>query len=231
MLLFWATLFSVLLISLVILSQPFFYSFNRNQLIKQKSHFYLLAGIILFMSLGSVSLYLYLGKSQAVIEKRNTLKHANEIKAEIKKMGSRQNIIHALKSKLLQMPENKENARGWFILGKLYFNENKIQDSNACFQKAAKLNPSSEYQLQSVIVKFYLNKHLDKNDKQTITQLLRRSANDPNLLNLLALDAYQDKKYQIAIRYWERLLMYFPPQSEDFNHLMTMIKQAQRETS
>ena len=193
MLTLWALIFLMNLFALSFLIKPFF--FGDGGLLKlgnQKMYFHLIC-LFLGVSLTSISLYLFLGNSHAVEKWLSASERAKEVQVTIKKMGSRQNIIEALKARLAQIPENKDAARGWYLLGKLYLGENKLKEAGACFQKASQLSSDPEYLLQSVSINFYLNKRLDKKDKSLLAKLLLKSPTNINAINLLALDAYQQK--------------------------------------
>lgn len=187
---------------------------------------FIIAAAISIIALG---LYFYEGSSQQLSQSITKEKNASYVKSAIEHYGSRQNIILALQKQLEHLPANANQAKGWFILGKLYFNEKQYNDAIAAFSKAVAQKPSdSNYILQLVSTKFLVIHHLDQDDKRLMNQLLQHSPQNINAINLMALNAYQEEDYQKAIHYWESLLTYFPPASEDARVLLTMIRQAQQ---
>lgn len=217
MILFWSLITVMILLASVCLIWP----------LRAKQNY--LTALLLSLFVGGVSLglYFYFGNSTAVSEYLRADKRAIFVKNEIVKYGSRAKIILALRNKLDQLPLDKNNAKGWYLLGKLYFNEKNLAQALFSFQRAATLNPHEpDYVLQFVSVKFMMQHQLDDQDKQLIKQLLITSPNNLNAINLLALDAYQQKDFPSAIHYWEQLLNYFPAGSEDSKMLLAMIQRA-----
>ncbi len=190
---------------------------------------YIAATILcIVVSIAAFVLYLYFGKSREVKTWLVTKEQAEKVKAEIRRYGSKQEIILALRNKLTQLPLNKSNAKGWFILGKLYFNEKDFSQAFLAFKKAVDLNPEQpEYILQLVATNYYFHHQLNDNDKRLIDRLLKVSPNNVNAINLLAINDYQTQHYEQAIRRWESLLNYFPVDSADAKSLIEMIHQAQ----
>lgn len=184
--------------------------------------------ILLIACVLMITLYAHLGRSKEVKVWLQGKKQSEFVKTEMSKYGSRQQVIHALRAKLDKLPLNKDSAKGWYILGKLYFNEKNIQESILCFKRAVELKTNEpDYILDLVSLRFYLNHKLDADDKRLMEKLLKLSPNNINAINLLALSDYQDKNYEQAIRRWESLLTFFPSSSSDAKSLLEMIHQAQ----
>ena len=235
MYLFWIVIILLTLVALAFLLKPLLFvkekSFASSTENLKSEPAYLIA-FVLFILLPTSALIMYLhwGNSKAMAEWRTTQKNAEQVKKEIARLGSRQNIILTLRHKLQQLPEDESSAKGWYLLGKLYFNEKDMRQSIACFQKAVRLQPNEpDFMLELVSVKFYVNHELSDEDKNLIYKLLTLSPNNVNAINLLALDAYQRKNYSQAIHHWESLLKYFPIASEDSKTLLSMIHQAQEQ--
>lgn len=185
--------------------------------------------IATFIPIIALGLYFYGGSSGTLSQTITKERNASYVKSAIAQYGSRQNIILALRNQLEHLPAHANHAKGWFILGKLYFNEKQYNEAIAAFSKAVALKPSDpEYILQLVSTKFLITHRLDQDDKRLLNQLLQLSPQNINAINLMALNAYQEGDYQKAIHYWESLLTYFPPASEDAKVLLTMIRQAQQ---
>lgn len=229
MTLFWFILTLLTLLGLVFILKPLLFIEVTNQPERKPSY---LTAIILGLLLPLVSILLYLnwGNSKVVSEWRLSQKNANQVKQEIAKLGSREKIIETLQQKVQQLPFDESSAKGWYLLGKLYFNERKLSEAMSAFQKAVILKPNQpDYLLDFVSVKFYVYHKLTKEDKQLIAKILTLTPQNVNAINLLALDAYQQHDFTSAIRYWEGLLKYFPPGSDDSKNLLDMIRQAQNQ--
>ena len=57
--------------------------------------------------------------------------------------------------------------------------------------------------------------------------MLLKNPKQPDALAMLAMDAYQEKHYQIAINYWQQLLIITPPNSDAAKALRKAIAKAQ----
>lgn len=235
MFIFWLIIFLLALIGLTFLLKPLlFYQKQIPLFITEKlaieSRYWLVITITFFLPIFSISLYLYWGNSHSVAHWLMTAKQSEQVKHEIAQFGSRQKIILALQSKLQQLPRDANSAKGWYLLGKLYFNEKKFSEAVDSFRIAVELQPNNpEYLLQFISVKFYLQRKLTEQDKQLINKLLTLSPNNINAINLLALDAYQAKDFSKAIHHWESLLQFFPPEGDDAKMLLEMIRQARNQ--
>lgn len=229
MILFWFILTLLTLLGLVFILKPLLFTEFANHPKLKPS--YLTAIILgLLIPLMSIVLYLNWGNSKVVSEWLSAQKNAKQVKQEIAKLGSREKIIETLQKKVQQLPLDENSAKGWYLLGKLYFNERKLSEAVAAFQKAVTLKPNQpDYLLDFVSVKFYVYHKLTQEDKQLIAKILTLTPQNVNAINLLALDAYQQHDFPSAIRYWEGLLKYFPPGSDDSKNLLEMIRQAQNQ--
>jgi cytochrome c-type biogenesis protein CcmH len=231
---FWLIIFSITLFAMALVCKPLL--FHTKNLVKVDKHknanFWLAILLCCLIPLFNLVLYFYFGNNRIVSEWMTTLKNRNQVQLAIAKLGTRQEIIKKLHTRLMQLPENQETARGWHILGKLYFNEQNGKEAIICLQKALSLKPTDPYFLLELLsAKFYVYHQLDPKDRRAINNLLRTSPNNVNAINLLALDAYQRKNYQEAIQHWENLLQFFSPGSEDSQNLLQMIQLAQRQSS
>lgn len=176
-----------------------------------------------------LSIYCYWGKGILIADLLAKNHDAGLAKQQLAKFGSRENVVIALRAQLEKLPMDANAAKGWYILGKLYFNDKNYPEAISAFDKAARLKPTEpDYLLQLVSAKFYIHHRLDDNDKRLINALIKSSPQNINAINLLALDAYQQGQYAVATRHWESLLQYFPPDSEDSKALLEMIRQSQQ---
>lgn len=229
MFLFWLTVIGLTIIALSFVSVPLLRSRKEIQGETVSVSYVAFVVIAILLVVCTFLLYFYWGNSKKVSENIEKQKNAAFVKATIEKLGSRQNIITTLRQRLEILPKAPEQAKGWFILGKLYFNEGQYQEAISAFQTAVNLKPEdADYVIQLVSSRFMLNRKLNPEDKELLNKLLTRSPNNTNAINLLALDAYQRENYAEAVHYWERLLNQFPPDSEDSKLLLEMIKQGQQ---
>ncbi|MBA2655075.1 MAG: tetratricopeptide repeat protein [Gammaproteobacteria bacterium] len=235
MILFWSAIIILTIIALAFLIIPLL-SYKKvsprfaSENLTVKSLCLSIVFIIVLFPLFSLLMYSYWGKSELVAQEL-TLKNRNDnVRQEIAKYGSRHKIILALRHKLDQLPKDENSAKGWYLLGKLYFNEKNYVSALQSFKQAVLLKPDEpDYVLQFVSANFYINHKLTAEDATLLEKLLKRDPNNINAMNLLALDAFQQKQFDKAIRYWESLLKYFPIDSDDSKSLIAMISQAQNQ--
>jgi cytochrome c-type biogenesis protein CcmH len=242
MITFWVSVIILTMIALVFTLAPLLFSKKRNidsslqqlplhdQSAKQFKPAIMTAILLaIVVPLAAIYLYFYWGNHREVAQWLAMKQRAERVKAEISKLGSRQKIIAALHDRLQQMPRDIKSARGWYILGKLYLGNQQLSEALSSFKIAQELDENNpEYMLQYANVKFFANKNLlDNESKKLIQKILQLAPNNVNALNLLALDAYYHKDYSPAIRYWETILTFFPPDSQDSQTILAMIREAQ----
>lgn len=185
--------------------------------------------IAIFITVTAFTLYHHWGRSADLVLAKNKQKNAADVQATLKKLGTRENIIVALRQKLLALPQTPEQAKGWYILGKLYFNEKQYPNALDAFSRAVTLKPDEqEYVVLLVSSKFYIYHKLNEQDKNMLRKLAEVKPHNINAINLLALAAYQEGHYSEAVHYWESLLNDFPAESADAQMLLAMIKQGQQ---
>lgn len=222
MILFWSFVFILTLTAMLFVIRPLWLGETSA----------LSISLVFALPITAILLYFFLGNSHLVAAWLTSEKNAILVKQELAKYQSPAQIIDTLSKKLQQMPADKNSAKGWHLLGKLYFNNNQIGPAISAFETAVQLNNAvPDYLLDLIAARFYQNKRLSNDDKILMNRLLVLSPNNINAINLLALDAYQHKDFSTAIRHWETLLMHFPPGSEDSNNLLAMIAQAQQQPS
>jgi cytochrome c-type biogenesis protein CcmH len=135
------------------------------------------------------------------------------LEALLKSMHGPQGIIKALRAKLAKTPNS---ARGWFLLGRLYVSQQQWSQACAAFKHAHRLQKDND-----TITVHYAQSLWELNQQQfnphvrfLLKTVLQHNSEQPDALAMLAMDAFQQKNYQLAIDYWQRLLKQVPPQSE-----------------
>jgi cytochrome c-type biogenesis protein CcmH len=92
------------------------------------------------------------------------------------------------------------------------------------------LDPNNpDIMMQYVIALFFTNGNRINDESQALIDALRaQDLNNPDVLNLLAVDAYQREDYETAIAYWRQLLAMFATDPQAQQVLMSSIEQAQQ---
>jgi cytochrome c-type biogenesis protein CcmH len=145
---------------------------------------------------------------------------------ELAKYHNPQQLIVRMEQILQQHPDS---ARGWYLLGRLYMSQNEFSKAAIAFDKASRLEPEQPtIKLQYLESQFLINGKLSVAANRTLHQIQQQMPNSPDVINLLALDAYNKHAYAKAIQYWEQLLNQFSPTSNERKTLMTAITQAKK---
>jgi cytochrome c-type biogenesis protein CcmH len=172
----------------------------------------------------SILFYLYNGNSQLLAKTFLAKKEALEINQVKQALGSPQHVIDILRNHLAQEPNS---AKGWYLLGRLYFTQQEYREAVKAFEKAYQLNKNNPDIVFQYAQALYLTQHT-LNGKPTVLleQLLVLQPKNPLAINLLAVAAFNDKHYRQAIHYWEKLLPYYSPETADGKALLDAIARA-----
>jgi len=143
----------------------------------------------------------------------------------VRSLGSTQALIERFQAHLKQAPND---AKGWFLLGRVYVAENDWAHANEAFAKAHKLDPNhDEFTLHYVQSVWELNQHVfDETARGLLLNILKKNPEQPDALAMLAFDAYAKHEDATAVMYWERLLALAPQGSEEANKLRQAIAKA-----
>lgn len=215
MLKLWSILFVVTIASAIVIAWPV--------LRKKRLNFPACLGLALF-ALIPLTLYRYWGASDQLAEAKELQQQVAKVKQEIQQLGSRQAIIAELEARVKKTPKQ---AKGWYLLAKLYLNGGEQEKSLTAMQQAQTLDPDNpQYWLGVVTIRFVKSHHLNNNDKTLLRQVLAKQANNINALNLFAIDAYHQHHYDLALQYWQKILSVVPADSDDAAHIRNMMTQA-----
>lgn len=156
--------------------------------------------------------------------------HLAEVKqkqaeALVHALGSTTAIIERFQTHLKRTPND---AKAWFLLGRVYVAEADWLHANQAFSTAHALAPNhEEFTLHYVQSVWELNhQKFDHASRELLINILKNNAEQPDALAMLALDAYMQHEDQKAVMYWERLLKLAPPGSEEASKLRQAIAKA-----
>lgn len=199
---------------------------DKNQAMTNRKPAWVTAMIILILlPVIAIALYQHWGayeKLKNYEEMQNRLSTLNQVLATGNKA---QTLIHLLKNRLKQDPDS---AQGWYLLAKIYLSENQFQPAADAFTNASKLKPDN---MELVIARaqalyFASGKKMTAEVKNLIDQVLKQQPNNPNALNLLAVNAYMQKDYQTALDDWQKILLLLPPDSAQRTEVIKMMNDA-----
>lgn len=168
-------------------------------------------------------LYLYWGQSQSVAKWYAQQQQAANLRKEL---GSPEQVILRLQQHLKEEPSS---VQGWYLLGKLYFSQQRFDKAATAYAQLKQLQPNNpDFSVQYAQAQYFANRHkMSPEIYRLLQQVLRRDAGNVLAINLLAIDAYRKANYQTAIDYWQRLLNQYPPNSNDYQAIATAIDNAQ----
>lgn len=177
--------------------------------------------------LGLLSLaYWHWGSWPKWVDSLQAARKQEQVQAMIHAVQDPAEWINKLKQTLKTRPNS---ARGWYLLGRLYASQNQWQNAHTAFQRAYQLQPNNE----QIAVNYAQNiwqindqKH-NAMSREILHRVLKDQPNQPDSLAMLAMDAYVNHHYQLAIDYWQRLLKLVPPSSDEAKMIQKAIVKAQ----
>lgn len=175
----------------------------------------------------AIWLYLQWGNSVGVAEQLATKNNAQEVQQELAQYHNNpQQIISRMKEILLH---RSKSAQGWYLLGRLYVSQGQFSQAVSAFREANQLQPQQPMiMLQYAESLFFANEEkLSPQATQLLKQVLIKMPNSLDAMNLLAMDAYNKHDYSAAIHYWELILNYLSPTSNDGKAVLRAIAAAQ----
>ncbi len=225
--LFWTLIASILLLTCLWVIVPLT-KFNTGTAIKYKKFNYLLALFIaLIISIVSLLLYMKWGDVNGLNQYYAQQKNEKATKVLLAKLKTPQDVINKLKQRLAEDPDS---ARGWYLLGRLYFTMGQFHQAVTAFQRAYQLQPSDQNTMMQLAEALYFEqgKSLKGQAQQLLDAVLASHPNNQAAINLVAINAYNLGHYKKAIVNWEQLLNEINPQSADGKVLLDAIAKAQK---
>ena len=153
--------------------------------------------------------------------KQEKLKQAKQFLATIK---SPTELIEKLKTQLIHDPDN---ANGWYLLARMYANQNSFSDAKKAIKRAYKLNPA-ELKLALYYVDILMqmnNQQFDRKAQHIVNAILIKNPNQPDALAMQAIDAFNRKNYELAEKNWLLLLKLVPDNSKEARALKKALVQ------
>lgn len=192
-----------------------------------KSNILLLVTFSLLLPTLTFLLYGHWGAYQRLDQAGLVQERMAEVKREISQSGSRQSLIAEFEAHLKLKPLN---AKGWYLLGKLYLHDGRHKEAVQALQTAKKLNPDDPETLLALAQALFLahNNALNAESKKILLQVIKKVPESTLALTLLATDEYNKGHFDQALTYFEQLLPYYSPDSEEGKRLLEIIARAQQ---
>lgn len=191
-----------------------------------KRHRFIALTLLIALPGVATLLYFHWGASDQLSHYWVLKTQAQAVESELADINTSDEVIEKLLAHLKQDPNS---AKGWYLLGRLYLDTGRYEESEKAMFKAHRLKPDSDPYTVAYAQAWFFNhnQRLSPGLRAAVHDVLNRSSNNSAAINLLALDAYQQKQYSKAIAYWEGLIPQFPAGSRDRTVLLKMISQAQ----
>ncbi|MBS0351949.1 MAG: tetratricopeptide repeat protein, partial [Proteobacteria bacterium] len=185
--------------------------------------------VLVIFPLLPILLYCWLGDSCQLNQYWAWQRQENVVQQQMAQIKNPQQLIERLQNHLQADPNS---AEGWYLLGKLYLDQNQYSNAESALKKASELSPKSIDVFVALAKANFFN-HQGRLDQSILNELTKRveSADNPpvDALNLLAVNCYREKNYSQAVQYWQKALSLVAPNSPDSRALMDMISQAQKQ--
>lgn len=170
--------------------------------------------------LGVLFVYSYVGNGPVRQAYQQEIRAAEQAKSLLKSFKNTDAVIEALKQKL---NHDRNNAKGWYLLGRVYMTQKKWHDAANSFKKAEKLAPKNTDYAVGYVMSLCEGDpgKMSEQHRNTLKKMLRGDPNQGDILMFLGMDAHLRHDVTLAKVYWERLLKLLPRDSEQ----ATMIHQ------
>jgi len=186
-------------------------------------------GLLIFLPLFALSFYWLWGAApqiEAWAAQQQQIVHAQELMAQFK---SPKEVIEALKTRLKADPQS---AKGWYLLGKLYLDQQNYAEASQAFARANELHPNKPEVMVALAQTLFFenNRLLDPKSTALLNEVLTLDPKNKDALNLLAIGAYNAGDYPTATRYWQELLPLLTEGSEEQNLVIEMLSQVKKKS-
>lgn len=183
--------------------------------------------VVFFLPVFALTLYSYLGNSRGLFYSWILNRQEKMVKSTLSNIKNPQQLLDRLRSYL---EKNPNNTQAWYLLGKLYYGQRNYAKAVLVLKKAHQQMPrQASYAIAYAEASFFDNsQQLNSSTQALLSHVLKHNKRNVGALNLLAINAYFQGQYRIAIQYWERLLPLFPAGSKDQKFLLSMISKSQK---
>lgn len=215
MLFTWIILFVISIVVFLVVLRPWIFSSSKGIVI----------GISLLFAGLALLLYYHWGAIIPLHQATLLKNEMQETKEKLITLDSRAKLIAELEQRVAQHPDK---AMGWYLLSKLYAGSGDEKKALHAIESARKRESDNPlFKLAIVEMHFSFHQKLTSADRSLLNSVLQSDAGNITALHLFALDAMQQKHFQLAIQYWERVLTQVPADSEDAETIRGFIKKAQ----
>jgi cytochrome c-type biogenesis protein CcmH len=180
----------------------------------------------IFMMVISLAMYWQWGAYPALEKLEQQKKQQAFTKEALKQFKGPEDVIKRMELHLKQTPDS---AQGWYLLGRLYASQQKIEKANTAFKKAYQIDSKDlKIKFQYMETTYYVNgQKLEGEAKRLLSEILDETPFQLDALNFAASDAYTHKNYSLASYYWQKMLEVLPEGSKEKRVVLDAIANAQ----
>ena len=181
------------------------------------------------LALVAVIFYLRVGTPDAVTNAATTMPSAPNSPAPAATGERSQAQIEAnVEALAKRLQSNPSDAQGWTMLARSYASMQRFGEAAGAYAKATELtnddaNLWAEYALVTAMAG---DRKLEGKPTELVERALKIDPNNQRALGLAGNAAYEQKNYQKAIDYWNRLLKQVPADSEAGQIITSRINEA-----
>lgn len=188
-----------------------------------------IAIVILAVPLAAISLYLILGDTRGLLPQSQLADVTQSHSQDMAEMPPGHTEIKSVVDNLVaRLKENPEDIEGWVMLGRTYAITGQFDEASATYAKLIEIIPDSAQLLSDYadVLAMTNNGSLIGKPAELINQALKIDPNYPKALALAGTVEFEQKKYDQATVYWERLLSAIPSDSRLAKSVSDSIAQA-----
>jgi cytochrome c-type biogenesis protein CcmH len=222
MLLLYSLIALLLCVFLAVLLVPIMMQSGRVLIENPRADTWIFAAVLIFIPVAAILLYLKWGASKALEESYAISRTAAAISSSADK-GQLDQVTQKFLNYLNLHPHD---AKGWYLLGRLYLDQGNIVKAAASFKHSFENDPKNSDIMAQYAEALYLlhDQKLTEESLQLVQKVLSQDAKNVTALNLLAMDAFLHHRYQLAMTYWQKLRGQYPENSPEFKTLTQAIE-------
>jgi cytochrome c-type biogenesis protein CcmH len=138
-------------------------------------------------------------------------------------------VEHLLERLQQAVVEHPDDAKAWFLLGRIYAANQDWPHAHDALLQAYRLHTKDiKTALFYVETIWHTQGRITHQAHDILQSVLKIEPNQPDALLMLATDAKEHQCFEQAIGYWKRVLVMFPKDSEMYKILLEAIDDAQK---
>ena len=190
---------------------------------RSKTAFYTALGVALLLPAAAILIYRSVGQPAAI----DNIALAADAQMPANHGQNIEQAIAGLEAKLKQNPDDVE---GWALLGRAYESMERFTDARDAMKKAYDLAPNDPdvtVAYAEVLALASPDRRIQGEPRTLIENVLKSTPDHQRGLWLLGISEYQQKKYDSAIAYWNKLIAVLPKDAPTIKSIKAEIAKAE----